>query len=198
MLVTGIEEYSKKKKRVYIDEQFAFTLYSGEVYKYKIKLGHSLPESDYDEILNEVVLKRAKKRALYLLASMDRTEHQVRTKLKQNDYTEEIINQAVEYVKRFSYIDDERYVKNYIECFEQRKSRQKIEMELYQKGINKELISSVIEQYYQSDERIIIQQLIEKKKFEIDEATPKEIQKMFNFLARRGFQLEDIKNVLHI
>lgn len=198
MLITGIEEYSKKKKRIYIDEQFAFTLYSGEVYKYKITLGHSISEADYNEIVNEVVLKRAKKRALYLLSSMDRTEYQIRTKLKQNDYTEVIIDQAIEYVKKYSYIDDERYVKNYIDCFKDRKSRQKMAVELYQKGAPKDIISRVVEQNYQSDERIIIQQLVEKKKFDINVATPKDTQKMFNFLARRGFQLEDIKSVLHI
>ncbi|RDU25241.1 regulatory protein RecX [Anaerosacchariphilus polymeriproducens] len=198
MLVTRIEEHSKNKKRIYIDDQFAFILYSGEVYKYGMKSGHSITETDYYEIINDIVLKRAKKRALYLLTSMDRTENQLRNKLKQNEYTEDIIELVLDYVKKYSYIDDERYVKNYIESNAERKSRQKIISDLFQKGIDKEIINQIVGQYYQSDEKKIINQLLEKKKFNRKEATPKEIQKMFNYLYRRGFQLEDIKKVLHI
>lgn len=198
MLVTKMEEHSKNKKRIYIDDQFAFLLYSGEVSKYEIKSGHTITEAVYNEIINDIVLKRAKKRALYLLTSMDRTEKQLRIKLMQNEYTEDIIEQVLDYVKKYAYIDDERYVKNYIESHAERKSRQKIMSDLSQKGIDKEIISQKIDQYYLSDEKKIINQLLEKKKFNRKEATPKEIQRMFQYLLRRGFRLEDIKNVLHI
>lgn len=195
MIVTEIEDYSKKK-RVYIDEQFAFTLYPGEIYKYQIRSGYPISEADYNEIINEVILKRAKKRALYLLTAMGRTEKQLRAKLKQNDYTENIVNQVIEYVKQYNYINDEAYVKNYIECYGERKSKQKIEMELYHKGISKEKVKKVYEECDLPNEKKMIQKWIEKKNFNIDKATQKEVQKMFHFLARKGFRLEDIKNEL--
>lgn len=37
MIITNIEAVTKAKSRVYIDEQLAFVLYKGELYRYKIK-----------------------------------------------------------------------------------------------------------------------------------------------------------------
>ena len=46
---------------------------------------------------------------------MDRTEAQLREKLLQAEFSPELVEEAVAYVKSFGYIDDERYVRNYIE-----------------------------------------------------------------------------------
>ena len=73
-----------------------------------------LPVSLYEKILTEIVGKRAKKRALFLLERMDRTESQLCEKLRQNGYPEECVAAAVEYVKQYHYIDDLRYAKQYI------------------------------------------------------------------------------------
>ena len=37
MIVTDIVEFDKKRKKVYIDGEFAFVLYSGELRDYDIK-----------------------------------------------------------------------------------------------------------------------------------------------------------------
>ena len=71
-----------------------------------------LPVSLYEKILTEIVGKRAKKRALFLLERMDRTELQLCEKLRQNGYPEECVAAAVEYVKQYHYIDDLRYAKH--------------------------------------------------------------------------------------
>ena len=54
-----------------------------------------LPVSLYEKILTEIVGKRAKKRALFLLERMDRTESQLCEKLRQNGYPEECVAAAV-------------------------------------------------------------------------------------------------------
>lgn len=53
-----------------------------------------LPVSLYEKILTEIVGKRAKKRALFLLERMDRTESQLCEKLRQNGYPEECVAAA--------------------------------------------------------------------------------------------------------
>ena len=90
MLVTALEEYTKGRYKIYLDEQFAFVLYKGELRRFKIKLDFELSDSDYEEIINDIILKRAKRRTLYLLKDMDRTEQQVRNKLKEGFYPEDI------------------------------------------------------------------------------------------------------------
>ena len=56
-----------------------------------------------------------KLKALSLLTDMDRTEAQLRQKLKQKAFEEDIIEQTIEYVKSFGYIDDAKYAQRFVE-----------------------------------------------------------------------------------
>ena len=88
MTVTKIEPVTKTRFRVYIDEQFAFVLYNGELSRYHIAVDSELDEEDYNEIFRDIIVKRVKARALHLLSDMGRTEAQLRSKLEQGGYTE--------------------------------------------------------------------------------------------------------------
>ena len=78
---------------------------------------------------------------------MDRTEAQLREKLLKAEFEPEFIEQAIAYVKSYGYLDDERYVRNYIEYRQSQKSKRQIEQELlYRKGVSKDLIEKVYEE----------------------------------------------------
>lgn len=51
MLVTQVTELSKSRSKVYIDQEFAFVLYKGELRLYHIKEGEPLKEEDYRTIM---------------------------------------------------------------------------------------------------------------------------------------------------
>ena len=59
-------------------------------------------------------LIRAKKRALYLLTDMDRTEKELYEKLKKSGYPESVISETMAYVRGFLYLDDDNYELQYI------------------------------------------------------------------------------------
>ena len=80
MTVTKIEPLSKTRYKVYLDGQFAFTLYKGELSRYHIA-EESVIEDDIYDSLQQIITKRAKLRAMHLLSDMGRTESQLRTKL---------------------------------------------------------------------------------------------------------------------
>ena len=67
MIVTKVEPLSKTKYKIYLNHQFAFVLYKGELRSYKISDGRELSEEELDEIREKILLKRAKKRAMHLL-----------------------------------------------------------------------------------------------------------------------------------
>ena len=69
-----------------MDDGTEFVLYRGEAKKYRLGEGAELSDNEYGELLYDVVGKRAKKRALHLLEKMDRTERQLRDKLRQGGY----------------------------------------------------------------------------------------------------------------
>ena len=95
MLVTQVTELSKSRSKVYIDQEFAFVLYKGELRLYHIKEGQQLSEEDHRTIMQEVLPKRAKLRAMNLLQGREYTTAQLRTKLQQGFYPAEIIEQAI-------------------------------------------------------------------------------------------------------
>ena len=97
MVITEVEPLSRTRYKVYIDGKFAFVLYKGDLARYHLARGCEIPEETCRQIRREVVLKRAKMRALHLLNDMGRTESQLRAKLRQNHYTEEIIEELCMY-----------------------------------------------------------------------------------------------------
>ena len=114
MTITKIEELSKNRSKVYIDQEFAFVLYKGELRLFGIKEDIPLPDDIYQKILTEVLPKRAKLRAMNLLQSRDYTKSGLAEKLRQGLYPEQVIETALDYVSSYHYIDDVRYAKSYI------------------------------------------------------------------------------------
>ena len=69
MLITQIEELSKSRSRIFIDEEFAFVLYKGELRSLRIRLGEELSEECYCRIMGKLLPKRAKLRTMNMLRS---------------------------------------------------------------------------------------------------------------------------------
>lgn len=199
MRVTKIEPLTKAKYKIYVDEQFAFVLYKGELSRFQIKEGGEITQQQVAKIKTEVVLKRAKLRALHLLNDMDRTEGQLRQKLKSNGYTEEIIDQALAYVRSFGYINDKRYICRFIESRMEKKSRKEIFALLVQKGLKANDIEEAISEIYEGGSEVeAIRELARKRRFEPGEADEQERQKFCAYLARKGFRYEDIRQVIQV
>ena len=143
-------------------------------------------------------VRRAKLRALHLLTAMDRTEANLREKLAAS-YEKEAVETAVAYVKSFGYLDDDRYVKNYIESKSRSKSRKQIEQELlFKKGISKEAIERGFEQAEQEDVSVVIEKYMRKKHIEPASCDYEQKQKFFAYMMRKGFQIDDLKKVFDL
>ena len=123
MTVTKIETVTKTKYRIYLDGQITFLLYKGELSRYCLGEGVQITREQYQEILDSILVKRAKLRAMHLLNTMGRTEQQLRDKLQAGEYPPEVIDKAVDYVKSFGYINDLEYARNFILGRKSRKSR---------------------------------------------------------------------------
>jgi len=202
-LVTEIVEINKKKRRIYINYNSAFSLYVGEIFKYKIKKDLPMDEDIYNEIVNEILPKRAKLRAMNLLKDRDLTEYSLKQKLKEGYYPEDSVRIAIEYVKNYGYIDDRRYAENYVNFKSSTKSRYQIKNILLQKGLDKDLISEVCDEYYENDdnnensEKKLVEKLILKRKIDIMNITREEKSKLLGYLTRRGFQIDLINGVIN-
>ena len=199
MTVTKIEPLSKTRYKVYLDGQFAFTLYKGELSRYHIA-EESVIEDDIYDSLRLIVIKRAKLRAMHLLSDMGRTESQLRTKLKQGGYTEDAVEAAIRYVKSFGYINDMEYARSFIDSRKDRKSKKELYAALLQKGVPAEIVEQVFEEadYGEKDSRQAIEALMRKRSYNPETADVKEKQKMMGYLMRKGFSYQDVRNVLQV
>ncbi|MCH5342375.1 MAG: regulatory protein RecX [Acetatifactor sp.] len=200
MRVTRIEELTKSRSRVYIDEEFAFVLYKGELRSYRIVVGEELAPEDYETIMGQVLPKRAKLRAMNLLKSREYTTKQLHDKLKDGGYPERIISEALAYVESFHYTDDLRYAVAYISGHESTRSRRRIELDLLNKGIDQDTLDRAWQEWEEQggtqDEQVMIRELLKKRGYDPETADRKEIQRQGAFLMRRGFSGESVRKAL--
>lgn len=200
MTVTELVEVSASRVKVYIDEQFAFVLYKGELRKYRLQEGSDIEPDVYKELVSVVLPKRAKLRCMNLLKTREYTREQLRLKLKRGFYPDEIIEEALAYVASYHYIDDLRYAEDFINCSHTYKSRRRIENDLRGKGVSQETIVKAWERWEKAgneqDEEEQIRALLLKKHFDAGTANRREIQRIYAFLARRGFDTDKIRRLL--
>lgn len=199
MRITEIVPVTKAKYRVVTDEQLAFMLYKGELSRYRLKENGELPAETFQEIFKEILVKRAKLRVMHLLTRMDYTEAELEKKLMKGEYTPQAVKIAMDYVRSYHYLDDERYVTRYLSTYQGRKSRRQMQFELERKGIPRELIrrgqEAMEDEEGCADETDMIRQLLEKRCRNPKEADEKEKRRHYGYLMRRGFTSSEIQSV---
>lgn len=194
--VTNIVPLEKGKVKIIFDNAQDFVLYQSELRQLALEEQMELEEDAYQQIYYDVVGKRVTKRAMHLLEKMDRTEEQLRKKLTESDYPQELVERAITYVKSYHYIDDERYAHTFARLNQDRKSKARIRQDLLSRGIARHLIDDALLEI-ETDQESLIEKLLEKKQYDPDTATMKDAQKMYQFLMRRGFLHTEIMHVLH-
>lgn len=196
MIITKMENLSSSRTKIYSDEDIAFVLYKGELRLYGIKEGEELPEDVWQDIKDNVLKKRARLRCMNLLKERSYTENQLKQKLTAGGYPQEMVADAVEYVKSYGYVDDRRYAADYIENQSEKKSRRRIEEDLQRRGISRELIREALENSeecgYES-ELTLAKELLVKKHYSPDSTDYKERQKIAAYLYRKGIGMQTIR-----
>ena len=198
-IITGVAELSGGRYQIEVDGELRFALYRGEMRGCHITEGERISGEALDGIFSGVLTKRAKSRCMNLLKSRPYTEHQLREKLRQGLYPEAVRDAALQYVKSFRYIDDRRYVKDYIEYYGESRSRGRITQDLLRKGIGKELVAEVYQEDLAEelpDEAVLMERWIQKKHYDRESADDQERRKMGAFLYRKGFSLDKIGKLL--
>ena len=203
-IITQIEELDKKRCKVYIDQEYAFTIYKGELKEYKLRENYPIEDKVYQIIKTEILPKRAKKRCLNLLQKRPYTERKLREKLEEGYYTEDIIEDAIGYVKSFHYIDDYEYACQYIFYHKELESRKKMEEKLMVRGVNRDTLQKAfLVSYFDEKEAMEIEmeqakKLLQKKKYEHENIDWKEKQKIYAFLIRKGISSSIIKKAMEL
>lgn len=192
MYIKDIVRLDKRKTKIICDET-TFPLYIGEIKKFDIHTDMMISDDLYKVIFDEILYKRAKERSLHLIEKMDRTEYQIRTKLKEGYYPDEVIERVIAFLNKYNYINDFDYARRYVEYFRKNKSSRLIFIDLAKKGINKDIISEIkLELDNDDNEMSQIFKILDKKKYYKVSDDLKEKKKIYNFLLRRGYDYESV------
>ena len=90
-IVMEITEISSSRVRILLDDGTGFVLYKGERRNYNLREGEQIGTEDYAEIMETVLPKRAKLRALNLLKARSYTQKALADKLRDGGYPEKIL-----------------------------------------------------------------------------------------------------------
>ena len=191
MIITSISEWRKGKYLISLNDEPAFVLYRSEIRRFNLKEGEELDQAIYERIVNEVLLKRAKSRTLHILDRYDKTEKELRDKLKEGMYPAEVIDAAVDAAKRGKYLDDLRYAVQYIYEKSYRVSKECIEKALMKNTEDNEENGS-------DPESALILRLIKKRCPEPDEIDQESEQKLYRYLTGKGFEFGRIKRIVSL
>lgn len=196
--VISVSPVGKKKYKITLEgtRTVILSLYPSEVRRYALSEGAILSDKDYTEI-QDILYKRGKERALYYLKTSDKTVAQIKSKLREGFYPDDIIDKIIAFLEKYSYLDDYRYAENYISYNRKRKSIQRMRNDLSIKGIDKNILEEAfLEAVCEEDdteEQLIEEYCRKKVKTDMDE---KQYNKVIMALMRKGFKYEQIKSVL--
>lgn len=194
MMIDRIETVDRRRKKIFADGEFVFVLYLGEIKQFGLEEGRELTEELYQKILREIIFKRARERAVYWLKCSARTEEELRRKLRDGGYPQAAVDYVIGLLKEYRYIDDEEYARNFIELHGNRKSRAELTALLARKGVSRECVSRLMMEH-PVDEEAQIRRILEKRRFQPEEAEQKETAKQMAYLMRKGFSYETVKRV---
>ena len=131
---------------------------------------------------------KAKTKILRYILYKKRTEQEVRTKFK-NDIEEDILEDAIEYLKEAKYIDDEEYIERIINNFKilKKMSITEIKYKLQAKGLDKYLIESYI---YQNKEELTEYEINSAEKIILKKEQEK--PEIIAYLMKKGYKKDNI------
>lgn len=123
-----------------------------------------------------------------------RTEKEVKNKF-QNTCAEELLCDIISYVKEAGYLSDKEYIERSVREFMALKSLSIKEMKykLYAKGIHKEDLENY---FYENKEELIEYEEKSAEKILIKKQSTMEKEEIENYLRKKGYKEETIKEVI--
>lgn len=203
MIITKIEKQKNNNKRysIFIDNEFAFGIDEIDLLYYKLKENEPLDNEKYEYILNKLLLKRAKDKALKYLGYKMRSKNQVIKKLQEYEFPSNVIDKVIRVLEKYNYINDEDFAKAFIKDKLNLKGHGvfKISYDLKMLGVDEEIFKKYLydDEFINEEEKakdLLLKKLGNKN---IEDLDYKEKQKIYVYLARRGFSYDSIKKAFN-
>lgn len=194
MKITAIKQQEKAKDRysIFIDDTFAFGLSELGLINSGLHVGQELSKEEAGKLKEQAAIDKAYHRVLALLARRPRSEWEIRDYLKRKKYDPPTAEVILNKLSRINLVNDRTFAKMWVDNRRALKptSLRRLKQELRQKRIADDIIDEVLDED-NADEREVLRELIEKKRSRYPDKL-----KFMQYLARQGYNYEDIKSAL--
>ena len=212
MVLVKITQVEKQKKHlsrfnIFLDGQFVFGADEDLVVDRRLVVGKEISEGDLEKILFETQVGKLMERIYGLFNIRMRSKKELRDYLRnlsfkrkikgQEEISEMVIESTIERAIKKGLIDDEQFAKSWIESRSKKYGVNRIKQELFQKGIDKEIINGIMNNELRIMEEETAEKALERKINHWKNLEKiKFRKKAYDLLLRRGFDVEMVKNVV--
>lgn len=204
-VINSVEKDSKNKRsyRVEFDSGEAIFLNEEILVLKNIKPGRKFSLIELEEIIDNDDYIVCKNYAFNLVARFSKTKKQLEDKLISRGHNTKNINKVLDLLQEYNLINDEVYAKNYILSKLPKEGKSKISFELSLRGVSKDIIESKFLELKEEDEEIFSDSLKKAAQKKYRELVQRESdirkikEKLYSYLARKGFNWDEIKSCVN-
>lgn len=188
-IVTDIKQNLKNKNKVsvFADGEFLCSVTAESVAKMRIHVGDQIDNQKLLDTLFESDCNTAFTKAVDNVCKSFKTQSQVQKYLFDKGFSTAVVNNTIQKMKEYRYVDDAEYVRMFANTYQKSKGKKRICFELKQKGVEQEYINLVDELIDdQKEYALALAQKFAKGK----EMDAKNVQKLYRHLASKGFDFD--------
>ena len=192
------QRHDPERINLFLDGTFAFGLHQDLVLEAGLSPGMDLDEAMSASLLARDQVRQAIAAALNLLAYRPRAEGEIRTRLRQRGFPDGAIDETIDRLREWRYVDDQDFAERWIENRRERRPRsaRMIAMELRGKGVDPGTVSEAVDGAAIDERADALRLATERwaRLGDLDEAV--RVRRLTGFLSRRGYGFDVIRDVL--
>lgn len=196
MKITAIKQQVKNPERVsvFVDDKYAFSLSYNEVLTSKIKNDMELSPTDVKKYKKLSADGKLRARALEWVLNRPRSIREFRDYMYRKKAEPEMVEELINQFQQKGYLDEQKFAQWLAELLNRRsKSNRAIKAELFKKGIDREVVESVMAG--EADEEMARLKSVIAKKQKLNRYK-RDPQKLMQYLLGQGFSWYDVKEAL--
>lgn len=196
MEITELCEYKGDTWQIELDGRRKYYVNGSVVGEFELEKGQIVTNSELAQITGADTLRKAKKRALYLLGERLMCRSELLSKLTKT-YGEQVAEEAAEYVCELGYVNDEEYAPKLAEYLIKRKrwGVRRARYEMLRRGLDRELVENTLADIPEEELDEELMTLIGKK-YSQKVRDYDDRRRTIAALARRGYDFGAIKRCI--
>lgn len=197
MRITGIAPRRKGLSQLYVDGEAAVLLDTQLLLLEGVQEDMEISDERLHELIQKSDARRAREKALYLLEYRSHSQKELADKIARTAATREAAEEAATHMARIGLVDDAQYGRDLARMLFQRKKfgARRVRQELRQKGIDRDLIDEILEEYAETDNTQVILEILSRK-YAAYAQDEKVKRRAVAALQRFGYSYDDIRQAI--